>query len=222
MARSLPPDGYTPDPVLHTLPADSVLWRVHRRGRTADGFNSRLTDVNDPRGGRFDGTGRHPYPSLYAGCQAATALSELLLRDLPFGDDGYRQIPRAAVRGRRASVMFTLRELTLVDLRHEEGLNAVAQDAWLVAADSADFHLTRHWAGWIHDHTPKIQGFIWQSRRHQAHHSVVLFGDRCEPVEDLVAVEEPMGVDLDGADGAAFINHVLAPHRARIDPPGRP
>ncbi|REE97204.1 RES family NAD+ phosphorylase [Thermomonospora umbrina] len=221
MARFLPPDGYVPDPVLHTLPADTVLWRVHRRDHRPDAFRRETTDANDPSGGRFDGTGRHPYAALYVGRQAATALSELLLRDVPYDRQGFRQIPRAAVRGRRASVMFTRRELVLVDLRAEEGLNAVAQDAWLVTADRTDYHLTRHWAGWIREHAPKSQGLLWYSRRLLGRESLVLFGDRCEPLESLVVIDDERSVDLDDAEGAEFVNHALAPFKARIDPPGR-
>jgi hypothetical protein len=218
---SLPPKSFSPAPLLHRLPAHTPLWRVHGCKYAADTFNPRLKDVNDPAGGRFDGTDRHVYSSLYAGLEAATALSETLLRDVPFNDRGFRQISRFQVRDRRASVLVTERDLVLVDLRAEEALNAVAQDHWLVTADSASYHLTRHWAGWIREQVPAAQGLVWQSLRHQAHQAVVLFGDRCEPVGSLVTVDEHGGFDLGDADGADRINHLLAPHRARVDPPRR-
>jgi len=221
VSSRLPPSGYVPRPRSKALPADTVLWRVHRSKYPPDSFNPRLTDVNDPHGGRFDATERHVYSTLYAGLAAATALSECLLRDVPFGDDGYRQIPRARIRGHRASVLYTERELRLVGLCDEEALNAVAQDQWLITADRSGYHLTRHWAGWIRDHAPWAEGFIWPSRRRHAHEAVVLFGDRCEPAESLLTVDEHGGVDLETAEGADWINHLLAPHRARVAPPRR-
>ncbi|MEU8147475.1 RES family NAD+ phosphorylase [Nonomuraea sp. NPDC048901] len=218
MPNRKPPTGFRATPHLLVLPLRSRLWRVHGQQYKSTDFNSRPADDNFG-GGRFDGTDRDPYPYFYAGLEAGTALAETLLRSIPYNEKGNRKIPRASVRGRRASVVETTQALTLVDLCSEEALAAVAQDTWLTQADPDDYHATRRWASWIRCQASAAHGLIWPSRRLSARPALVLFGDRC-PDGCLVA-DPAAGGDLDDLEGAIWVNRFLAPYRASVDKPRR-
>ena len=208
-----PPKRFRANPRLRPLPADTRLWRVHKRSYAATDFNRRLADVNFG-GGRFDGTDRDPYPTYYAGLEAGTALAEKFLRDVPYKEAGFRTISRRLLSGQRASAVETTQDLTLVDLCSGEALAAVAQTTWLVQAEPADYHATRRWAAWIREQAPTAHGMIWPSKREGGRPALVLFGDRCP---DGCLVTEPCwGQDLDDLEGAVWINHLLAPYQARV------
>lgn len=211
-----PPPRFRANPHFRRLPAGTRMWRVHDRRYAATDFNPKQADVNFG-GGRFDGTELDPYPVYYAGLEAATALTEKFLRDIPYGNNKVRMIKRVGVRGQRASAVETTRELTLVDLCSAEGLAAVAQDSWLVQAEPPDYHATRRWAAWIRDGAPAAHGLIWPSKRLQGRHTLVLFGDRCP--DGRLPAEPTWGQDLDDLDGAKWINYLLAPVGARIAEP---
>lgn len=224
MPLSDPPADFTPVPILHTLPAGSVLWRVHKRKYAADTFNPVPGEGHGCGGGRFDGTPESPAAVLYAGQEAATALSETLLRGVPFGAKGHRMIRRIDVRDRRASQLVTTRDLVLIDLRGAEALSAVLQDHTLVTAGSRDQHMTRNWAAWLRKGVPDVDGMVWPSLRHPPRDTFVLYGDRCGSGSrggSALEVDEHGHTDLDDEAGADWINHVLRRLLARIDPPRR-
>lgn len=218
MIYTAPPTRFRANPHLRLLPAGTRLWRVHDRRYPAAEFNPTTADPNFG-GGRFDPTDRDPFPAYYAGLEAGTVLAETLLRYVPFNDEGVRNIPRAYVRGRRASVVVTAVDLTLVDLCSGEALAAVAQTTWLVQAEASDYHATRRWAAWIREQAPTAHGLIWPSKREGARAVLVIFGDRCP--DDCLVVDHFAGQDLDGLEGAIWINHQLAPYRAHIRRPRR-
>ena len=72
-----------------------------------------------------------PYSFLYAADDDATAVSEVLLRDLPLDERGARLLPRARLRNLRIGWLTTNRDLQLVDLRSGRDLAAIGQDTWL-------------------------------------------------------------------------------------------
>jgi hypothetical protein len=218
MPKAEPPRRYRPSPHIHLLKAGERLWRVHDRRYDATSVNPVPSDENFG-GGRFDGTDRDPYPAYYAGLEARTALAETLLRDVPFNEQGNRTIPRATIRGRRASVVETTEALHLVDLCSGEALAAVAQDTWLVQAESADYHATRRWASWIREQVPTAQGLIWPSKREGGRPALVLFRDRCP--DGCLVVDPRSGRDLDDLEGAIWINEQLRFYKARVVGPRR-
>ena len=218
MPLARPPRRPPAIPHFRPLPAGTRMWRVHDQRYAATAFNPKEADVNFD-GGRFDGTDRDCYNTYYAGLEAATALAEKLLRDIPFNEEGYRTIRRVLVRGRRASAVETTKDLTLVDLCSGEALAAVAQDTWLVQAEPRDYHATRRWAAWIREQAPTAHGLIWPSKREGGRAALVLFGDRCSG--DCLIAEPSSGRDLDDLEGAIWINHLLAPYWARVTLPRR-
>src|SRR5262249_51931268 len=160
--KAHPPTRFRAIPHLHTLPPGMALWRVHDRRYKATDFNPREADANFD-GGRFGRADPDPDPAHSPAPGARAALAEALLRAIPLNGRGFRPIPRSNVRNRRASVVNTTEELTLVDLCSGEAQAAVAQDPWLVQAEPADYHATRRWASWIREQAPAAQGLIWPS-----------------------------------------------------------
>ncbi|MDN3353859.1 RES family NAD+ phosphorylase [Actinomadura sp. DC4] len=217
MVKAPPPARFAGTPLLHPLPVGTRLWRVHDRRVEPTAFTERLADGNFG-GGRFDATAHDPFPYYYAGLKARTALAEVLLRDIVPDARGVRTIHRPAVRDRRSSVVRTTTGLKLVSLLTGPALAAIAQDTWLIHADTEDYHATRRWASWIRRQAPDAHGLIWPSKREGRAEALMLFGDRCEGV---LEVDSSSVIDLDDVVGAEWINALLAPYRAWISHPRR-
>ncbi|WP_369376723.1 RES family NAD+ phosphorylase [Streptomyces sp. cg36] len=217
MPHYQPPEAMAGTPAKATLGAGTVLYRVHGSHRPAAAFNPRPAHCLYG-GGRFDSTGCDAYGYLYAGLSPESAVSETLLHSLPFDPaGGARLVPRAAVAGRRLSVLRLTAAVDVVSLLTGPELAAVHQDGWLVQAESRDYPYTRDWAHWIRRHTePWAQGFLWSSKRDPGERALVLFGDRCPP--DALAATGDEAVDFDGPGGRAWLDSVLLPYQARLAP----
>ncbi len=217
MVNVPPPAALPGEPVPLHLPEGTLLFRLHSSKRSATDFNRRPAH-SFYGGGRFDATGLDRYGFLYAGLTAATAVCESLLRSLPFAADAVpRLVPQAAVAGRQVSFLRLAGDATVLPLLSGRDLSAVAQDAWLVQAEAAEYPFTRHWGHWIRERTaPWAQGFRWRSKREPDDHAIVLFEDRCPP--GLVVVAGPPPVDFDTATGRDWLNSVLEPYCAQVAP----
>lgn len=161
----------------HTLPALSRLERIHSSSFGGVQFNPTVPQPG--RGGRFD-TIDGDYSFLYAGEGVATAVEEVLLRDIPQVVGQARQLPRAQLENRKLSDLSTACDLPLVDLRTRGGLGAVGQDQWLVRCGSAEYPCTREWARAIRSWDDEAAGFVWKSRCETGTDAYVFFGDRLE------------------------------------------
>lgn len=208
-----PPEGdITPRHAL--LPAGTVLWRVHHRNQQPNQFTDRPAHPYFG-GGRFDGAADDPYPFLYAGATEPTALTEVLLRDIPFATDGYRILPRSGLRDRRLTALETTAELRMVTLETAQDLAAIGQTDWLVQAEPTEFAQTRFWARWLRTRSDG-QGLLWQSRRNRPDRAFVFFGDRCGA--DAFKPLPARCVPLDTPEGIAYLNELLGVYRVRLDP----
>jgi RES domain len=201
------------------MPADTLLWRVHKQARSVTSFNPAGANPLFG-GGRFDATSMNSYPFLYAAAEQQTALLETLVRGIPFDDKGHRHIRRVAIKGVRITALRPTRDLTLVALRTHADLAAVCQDEWLVHADPSCYPQTRHWGHWLRAQAPWADGFIWPSRRDLGRESLILFGDRCGSWE-LKEISES-AIDLDDGDGAQWLNKCLASFRISVRPSAKP
>jgi RES domain len=213
MAPGPPPDGYRGSPCRRVLPAGTQLHRVHEWRNPALDFAPVVADEHFG-GGRFDPTADDKFPYLYAAFSPATALAEVVLRNIPFNSRGSRFLPKAAVRGRGVSSLALAADLTLVALTTGVELAAIGQDAWLVQAEETDYGKTRRWGHWLRSQATWAQGFIWPSRRNMGEEAIILFGDRCGP--DTLRPGTSSPVDLDSRDGAAWLMAVLAEHRVTL------
>ncbi len=219
MGRFPPPSVLPGVPRRHVLPAGTLLFRVHSAARAAAAFNPAPAHCLYG-GGRFDATRCDVYGYLYAGLTVEAAVCETLLRSMPFdASGGPRLLPRAAVRGRRISVLRLAREVRLVPLVSGRDLAAVGQDSWLVQAEAADYPYTRDWGHWIRAGAgTDVQGFLWPSKREPADRALILFADRC-PDGTLQDADVPP-VDLDQRDGVAWLNTLLEGYLAAVAPGG--
>ncbi|MEU6664901.1 RES family NAD+ phosphorylase [Streptomyces sp. NPDC046727] len=214
MAGQLPPEGVAMKPLRHTLTAGTVLWRCHEERYAAGEFNPNVAHEFF-KGGRFDPTEHDPYPYLYAALDPVTALSEVLLRSVEFGDDGVRQIPWAEASRYVLSAVRTTADLSLVDLTTAEGLAAVWQDDWLI--DTKEYAGTRYWVRVIRERCDDVQGLCWTSKRCRPRKALQLFQDRCPDVPLDPRPRECLR--LASADDVRRVNRLLAPLHAVVSAP---
>ncbi|MEU1190867.1 RES family NAD+ phosphorylase [Streptomyces sp. NPDC005859] len=217
MPNSRPPAALPAAPAKVTLPGGTDLFRLHSATRSGLDFNPRPAHPFYG-GGRFDATALDDYGYLYAGLTPAAVVCESLLRSVPFDPDGGpRLLPRAAVRGKALSFLRLAADVTVLPLVTGRDLAAVAQDAWLVQTEAAEYPFTRHWGHWIRTHTaPWAQGFLWPSKREPAERVAVLFADRL-PAAALADHGLPP-LALDSPDGGEWLNSVLEPYATRMAP----
>ncbi len=211
-----PPPRYDGTPHRFLLPAGTRLTRVHSAGFAVTEFNSTVAR-SDLQGGRFDATPGSEYAFLYAAEDDATAVSEVLLRDLPLDERGARLLPHAALTGRRISWLRTMLDLELVSLRTGEDLAAVGQDTWLTTALAAEYAVTRSWASAIRGWAPWAAGLTWRSHREPEEFAYVLFEDRC-PTGCFEEVTEGLPVpagdqNLSAGIGRLYVEELLARYR---------
>ena len=185
-----------------------------------------MTDFNPTaashplRGGRFDATPDDPYGFLYAADDDATAVSEVLLRDLPLDERGARLLPRARLRNLRIGWLAMTRDIQLVDLRSGQNLAAIGQDTWLTTGPASDYELTREWASAIRDWAPWCSGLTWRSHREPEGIAFILFEDRVprDCLAEVSAGVPLMGDDqrLDDGIGRFYVERILENYRVAL------
>ena len=217
--RQAPPPQYDAVPAPFLLAAGTRLTRVHSAQFAVTDFNPTVAR-HSLRVGRFDATPDDPYGFLYAADDDATAVSEVLLRDLPLDERGARLLPRARLRNLRIGWLTVDRDLQLVDLRSGRDLAAIGQDAWLTTGPASDYDLTRTWASAIRDWAPWCGGLTWRSHREPEGFAYVLFEDR---VPDDCLTEVSTGVHLTGEAqrlddgiGRLYVERILETYRVAL------
>lgn len=208
-----PPEQYGGEPRSYRLAAGTRLVRVHSAAFGAAEFKPFVQPRSRLSGGRFDSTERDPYPFLYAALDERTAVSEVLLRDLPFDEHGARLLPRLRLSGLCISWLSVTTDIDLVDLRSAAALAAVGQDTWLTQAPAAAYLTTRLWAEAIRSWAEWCAGLIWRSRREPEGFATVIFGDRAADslTEDTTSAV-PLPHDdrrLDSGLGARYVEQIL-------------
>ncbi len=216
MTRQAPPSRYAGAPAAHTLPAGTVLSRVHQVEYGATEFNPVGSDVLFG-GGRFDSTKEDPYPYLYGADGDDAAVAETLLRDVDANDRGARFLPKTYWRNRQLSRLRTTMPLPLITIRTGRDLGAIGQDTWLTTSNANDYPQTRAWAHWLREIDPNSCGLVWYSKREPATEALVLFGDRCPP-NAIEAADGPLlGACVFGKpDGYDRLKAILANYRVSI------
>ena len=169
-----PPETWGHPPQTIQMPAGTVFFRIHKKAHDSDSLNPNPSH-RYYGGGRFDSTEDDRYDFLYAGSSLDVAITETLLRDIPVDDSGSRVVPRSRYSGRRQSAVIAKRLIQVVDLRAAQGLGAVAQDGWLLAAEPIFYAQTRHWAHWIRERSKNTDGFVWMSRRQPISEAFLLY-----------------------------------------------
>ena len=217
--RQPPPPQYDGAPTSYLLTAGTRLTRIHSAQFAVTDFNPTVAS-HALRGGRFDATPDDPYGFLYAADDDATAVSEVLLRDLPLDERGARLLPRVLLRNLRIGWLTTNLDIQLVNLRSGRDLAAIGQDTWLTTGPASDYELTREWASAIRDWAPWCSGLTWRSNREPEGFAYVLFEDGAP--DDCLA-EASTGVPLIGEDqrlddgiGRLYIERILESYRVAL------
>jgi RES domain-containing protein len=194
-----------------TLAAGMPLWRLGSSRRPAGVFREDIPDVDDTglKGGRFDPTAACLYPYVYVAMDPVTTLAESILRDAPYQAGG-RLLPRSKYAHKVMMCLESTRPLRLVRLIDAEDLAAARNDTWLVHADSPDYPVTRRWAHWFRDCSPKADGMIWPSKRQPGGQVTLLFGDAYR--SGTAVGPSPFGTrPLGTPEGERWLAGLLAP-----------
>lgn len=211
MGWYLPPTCSPKQPVVGRLKAGTALFRVHSAVFGPSQFNP--TDPDSPKaggGGRFDSPGGTP-PYLYASRHPRTAIAESILRDVPFGDLGKRELPKCAVEGRCLSELRVAHDLRLLAL-HGEGLARAGQDAWLARCESEEYGRTRAWSSALLAWFPEVDGLEWRPRHDDDAFAVCVYEDRARGKLEVVRQ-----LDLSRGEGLAVLRSALS--RFGVVPP---
>ncbi|MGI5243272.1 RES family NAD+ phosphorylase [Dactylosporangium sp. CA-139066] len=195
-----------------TLPAGARLYRVHATRYDPSSFNPKPA-LSPFGGGRFDATSEDPFSYLYLAEKPATALAEVLLRDLAANERGARRVPYAAVRQRSFTPVTLRAPAEVVTLVSATDLATIGQDGWLVDADARFYPQTRHYAAWLRRRSDAA-GIVWQSHRDRPHLAIVLFGDRYKA--DDLAFDPAETIDLGSPAGVGWVNSQLVDYNAVV------
>lgn len=217
--RQAPPPQYDGAPAPYLLAAGTRLTRIHSAQFAVTDFNQTMAS-HPLRGGRFDATPDDPFGFLYAADDDATAVSEVLLRDLPLDERGARLLPRARLRNLRIGWLTTNRDIRLVSLRTGRDLAAIGQDTWLTTGPASDYELTRAWASAIRDWAPWCGGLTWRSHREPEGFAYVLFEDRV-PDDCLTELSASVlltgeGQRLNDGIGRLYVERILETYRVAL------
>lgn len=216
MALPFPPATLTGRPVRYTLSAGSSLHRIHHSGTPAHDFDTPRSSIA-PGGGRFDSSGEHGYPFLYASPTETTALVERFLRNMAPSPDGSRVLLRKSLNSQSLSVLQTTTDLTLLSMSCATDLAAIHADHELLTATGPDHEMVCVWATWLRGQVDWAQGFVWQSNLDFPQQTMVLFGDRCP--NGAVKTVEGLTERLDSVDRHARLRHQLGPYHVQLNPP---
>ena len=196
-----------------------MLTRIHSTAFGVTQFNPTIAQ-SDLQGGRFDSTPGDEYAFLYAAEDDATAVSEVLLRDLPVDDHGTRLLLRAGLSQRSISWLRTTLDLAIVSLRSGQDLAAIGQDTWLTASPAAEYGMTRRWASAIRRWAPWACGMTWRSHREPDGFAYIFFADRCPEAsfeEVANGLPVPPGDRSLGAGAARlYVEGILASYRVAL------
>ncbi len=180
MARRRPappaPNEHIGEPVLVEI-APAELWRVHAGKYAPAQFhpggsgNARFSPIADSHG--------RTIPTLYAASSVEAALMETVFHDVPTPAGDYiLDLARLEEQAICVSVVQPRRPLLLIDLStlglQRLGLRRVD----LIDTPVRAYPLTRDWAMWFHQASPKAHGLIWTSRKDDNAKAFLLYGDR--------------------------------------------
>lgn len=205
-----PKDRKQLDPLLVTLPASTLLFRVHPADVDPTAFNPGIGT-----GGRFHfitALPRGVVPAFYCAEDPYAALAETVFHDVP--NRGTRGVSfKRKIVGRVLSPLRTRRELTLVQL-HDLGLKRLKlAPREITDTNPSAYPRTVEWAQALHDGT-RCEGLVWMSRHFNSKKALTLFGDRAsapdlELAGSPISLWESPGVSLvyeiaEAADIAVF------------------
>jgi len=188
-ARDGAPASELLDPLIETWKRERPWLRCHNVGFGATEFNP---GVGRGRFHPFTSSDGNPVPSLYGASTFEGALSETVFHNV------WERGPKSLVRRSSllpmvVSTLVSKRDLVLAQL-HGFGLHRLGIDRTrLIDAGPRHYPGTVLWAQALHRCGAHVDGLVWVSRLHDTAHAIVLFGDRVQRNELLVA-EPPLAL----------------------------
>jgi hypothetical protein len=180
---------------IETLPADTELVRVHHARFAATEFNPQLRPL-----GRFRPFGDPVIPTMHAARDLHTALAESVFHDIPIR--GTRQLPRAALTHRLLTRIAPTRDLRLITL-HGHGLQRLAvTHGELIESGPTAYPWTAEWGAALHAAAPEADALTWMARRFTGRPALMLFGDRIDTSELILAAAP---IELSRGDGLELV-----------------
>jgi len=186
-----PPAGAL-DLTIATMPAGQLIHRVHEQKHTPLSFNpgfgwARFSPIADASGKQI--------PTIYGGFTFRCALLETVFHDVAYAP-GFKQLGRSQLDDLVHSVIRPLQDLRLVDLGTVALRKLGSKRNQIVDTESTEYAITQAWAARFHAQDTTVQGIRWTSRQDDQSFSVVLFGDRIDPMA-LVEAEAPRALLTD-------------------------
>lgn len=156
-----------------TLPAGTLLYRIHRSHYAGDEFNQ--SGKGNARFSPVFTADQLNIPTLYAGENTRVALCEVILHDVDIRQP-FIVYPTDQLVFFRHSQLQTTADLRLVSL-DLPSLVKMRADKKLIQGDPTMYGLSQRWAEALHHQYQDIQGLRWPSRQHEGN-ACLLFGDR--------------------------------------------
>jgi hypothetical protein len=184
-----PPDPRKLNPLITVWPSGKKIVRCHSSRYGATEFNPLISTP-----GRFRPirVGKRAIGTLYGADEAAGAVSETVLHDIPVGTS----VKRVRMTRFETVVLSTLapkRDLQLISL-HGNGFHRVGVSrAVLIDSEASEYPALAAWGQVFHDAAVQADGIQWRSRQFDDAYAWLLFGDRVRPRDlDVVAPSLPL------------------------------
>ncbi len=184
------PPARLADPAIITLPAGTLLERVHDRNHAANSFNpcqgapTRFAPVHDTQGDCV--------PSLYAAGTLDAAIYETIFHDVPVTAKR-KTVPRTLIQSRAHGRLQVLRNLRLVSLRGPDLRRWRISRNSLITTSPKLYRDTARWAEAIHHRFPDVEGLLWTSNQCDPDTAYLFFGDRVAPRDfDILEARDGM------------------------------
>ena len=202
------PPAHLAEPNLITLPAGTVVERVHDRHRDPTRFDpcrgapTRFAPIHDVDG--------NCVPSLYGASTLEAAIYETIFHDIP-ATARLKTVPRTLVQGRAHSRLTIMRDLRLVSLRAPDLRRWRVRRNSLITTSPILYGDTARWAEAIHHQFMEVEGLLWTSNPCDPDTAFVFFGGRIASGDfDVVQTR-------DGAADMSFLSDVrLAGQKSEI------
>jgi hypothetical protein len=175
----VPPPPLSLDCAIHTLPAGTIIHRVHDQNYGASTFNpgkggaSRFAPVD---------VGGVSVPTIYAATSIEAAMFETIFHDIE-PTAPIKSVRQSYIDTRQYSTLSLKRELRLARLFTPDLLKLGLERGQLIDTARSTYDQTRQWSPVFHAAPQAPNGMIWVSRRYDEEKAMILFGTRFKPTD---------------------------------------
>ncbi len=167
---------------IHTLPAGTVVHRIHDTRFSAGQFNP---GVGNSRFAPITAAGRSRIPTIYAATTYECAAFETTFHDI---DPGalFKSVPWTTIEKLSYSTFKFTREIRLARFFSADLMKWNCSRSQLIDTPPSTYPQTRQWSKAVHDSDDSIDGTIWTSRKYDEEKVMLLFGSRVKKCDLVV------------------------------------